>query len=378
MNVYFGRPFGYINEIKDLKQTRIAFSEDSFKTNLKKKTFSLDDYISHHFSQSENIKVLAFYENGESTLNNVKVDSVTYPNREPQSISKVLVLNIPSLGTISNVKKAAITKWCNEVIERSLEGGYSTHLSKQSSPVLAMKLVDRGLTSVDIDASATQNRIIFPDGSIRGIGAASVKRKIKSWSYRFNINEKAIISGDRSELIRFNINSLNYLFSDEGRIDLSKTALSNDSEETFVPKRFEEKDLPEEVKGLALAFEEKDDTKIISGVMRLLKEETLRYYEIRHNEKYSKNYDFDTSRMLLGIVGKIVDVLKVSKPEMVGEVNKYFIDNRKIILSAVIKEYDGIDQKGRKELIDSLKELQQERKRSGNRGNVVVVGEPAV
>lgn len=378
MIVYFSNPFRYINEIKDLKQTRIAFSEGYFKKYLKKKTFSFDDYVSSHFSDSDGVKVLAFKENGEATLNNIKIDSISYPSRDLDRNAKILVLYVPKLNDIKKSERISITDWCIRNINRSLKMGYSTHLSKQSSPKLAMSLTKHGLTSVDIDVSATQNSVILPNGTNKELRLASTKKEVKGWSFKFKLNYRAIISDIRSEVIKFNIFSLNYMFSEEGKRDLVKEVVLEDELGTFVPKRFEEKDLPEEVKGLALAFEEKDDTKIISGVMRLLKEETLRYYEIRHNEKYSKNYDFDTSRMLLGIVGKIVDILKVSKPEMVGEVNQYFIDNRKLILSAVIKEYDGIDPEGRKQLIDSLRKLQQERKRSGSRGNAVVVGEPAV
>ena len=136
---------------------------------------------------------------------------------------------------------------------------------------------------------------------------------------------------------------------------------SKDKLTDYKPPAIREEDQPREVRELPQAFEEKDESKIISGVMRLLNEETLRYHEIRLIEKQSKTYDFNTSRIALGVVGKIVDLLKVTKPEMIGEVNQYFLDNRKIVLSAVIREFDNVSLEERKELIKTLKQVKRER-----------------
>ncbi len=359
MITYFSGAHRYIKELKELKVTRFAFNEADFKKYAESKSASLTDYLSSHFDGfRRNLDFLIFKEDGSVELNKQLIPFLEYPEEYTPQGYDILVLKVPKTDSRSPGNKRSILAWCTAILAHSRDEGFSTHLANQTSPKLAMKLDQFGLTSFDINLNIDSRfkKIILPSGRRVDTKDPRAVRLYKSWCPVFAVSSKKITFGDLSEIFKFNIRSILFMFKKGVDIFESKDKLTD-----YKPPPIREENLPREVRELPQAFEDKDESKIISGAMRLLNEETLRYHEIRRNEKYSKTYDFNTSRIALGVVGKIVDLLKVTKPEMAGEVNQYFLDNRKIVLSAVVKEFDGVSLEERKELIKMLKQIQRER-----------------
>ncbi len=359
MITYFSGAHRYIKELKELKVTRFAFNEVDFKEYAESRSASLTDYLARHFDGfRRNLDFLIFKEDVSVELNKQLIPFLEYPEEYAPQGYDILVLKVPKTDSRSPGNKRSVLAWCTSILAHARDEGFSTHLANQTSPKLAMKLSKFGLTSFDIDLNYDSRfkKVVLPNGKRVDTKDPRGVRLYKTWCPVFAVSSKKVSSGNLSEIFKFNIKSILFMFKKGVDTFESKDKLTDHK-----PPAIKEEDLPREVRELPQAFEEKDESKIISGVMRLLNEETLRYHEIRLIEKQSKTYDFNTSRIAFGIAGKIVDLLKVTKPEMTSEVNQYFLDNRKIVLSAVVKEFDGVSPEERKELIKMLKQIQQER-----------------
>jgi hypothetical protein len=378
MIIYLANPFRYPDVVKDLGYKRVAFIETAFNRYFRGDA-DLNDYLAKNFAgpgiRQNDFKIILYKEDGRVLINGNEVPYVEFPSEYPSKDidSGVLVLKVLRNSPKSRNENINAFAWGRHILAEAAKKNIQVHLSRQTSSRLAISLSKFGLKSFDIDPSidARFGKITTPDGKVSSLEFKVVNKKVYLWSPRFKLSAKLILGKDVKEIIKFTIKSIEYVIETGGAITEreSRAKVKPSTSQDIIPMDslgFDEKSIPQEVLDLPIALEEKDDIKIVKGLAFLLKEDISRFYRALQIEKRTNLLDAEVTKLSQNIVSKYIDLLKFTRPDLAGQINQYFLDNRKIVIGAAVNELASAKPEERKQLVRMVKELRTERQRSGS------------